>query len=230
MNNISQLSTRMPESAPLGSNLPAWALAKMLRQNFAGIATSLLALTSAQAGPLTRENMPDAPVTFSSLWAPTTTSGNYFLNRVDLRVAGDESAEIFSTNWNLRFLDDGSIEMLLNTVEDDVSTPSFSTRFDRYEQAGPWIYLYYNGDTLIWSFSGWVGYNWISIGNMDETGIRFNEVTQTSNVPEPGSLPLVVGGLVVGAAWFARRRKEGEEVVPEMTPETVVWKPEEAIA
>lgn len=229
MNDVPSLGSRTPESAQRWANLPKWDALAKLKHSFAALTTSVLALTSAQAGPLTRENMPDVPVVFSSSWA-LTSPGNFFLNDIALRVASNPSAEIFTTNWSLRFLSDGSIEMILNILENEDNSPGYSAQFDSYNEEIPWVSVFYSGGTPVWNFSGGPGYNWIDFGNTATIGTQFNGITQTSNVPEPGSLPLVVGGLVVGAAWLARRRKEGEEVVPETTPETVVWKPEESIA
>ncbi len=221
------LGSPTPETAQNHSDLPQWISLAKLRQSIAAVATSLLAMTSAQAGPLSIENMPNAPVTFSASWFPTATPGNFSLNYLDFRVAGDTSAEVFSTTWSLIFQPDGSIEMILNAIDNNVSTPSFFTRFDRYEEAVPWISLYYNGDTLIWNFGGGPGYNWVDIGNMEETGVRFAPYSQASSVPEPGTIPLI-GIALAGAAWLARK-KNGGEVKKDKAPVNV-WNDEAAIA
>lgn len=226
MNDVASRGSRGPESAPVGSSIPAWAVAKRLRQNFAALFTGVLALTSAEAGPLTIENMPDAPVIF--IWKWTLSSpGNFLLNNIQLRVAGDTTAEVFTTTWIVNFLDDDSIQMILNTLENGVSTPSFSAQFDRYEEAIPWTSLYYNGNTLIWNFKWGPGYSTISIGNTETTGVWFAPYSQASNVPEPGTLPLI-GIALAGAAWLARK-KNGGEVKKDEAPVNV-WNDEAAIA
>ncbi len=222
------LGSPTPETAQNHADLPQWISLAKLRQSIAAAATSFLAMTSAQAGPLTLENMPDAPVLF--IWNGTlTTPGNFLLNNIQLRVAGDTSAEVFTTNWAVMFLDDGSFQIILNTLEDNVSTPSFSTQFDRYEadDENPWISLYYLGDTLIWNFRGGPGYSTMRIGNMETTGVWFAPYSPASNVPEPGTLPLI-GIALAGAAWLARK-KNGGEVKKDEAPVNV-WNDEAAIA
>lgn len=203
------LGSPTPETAQEHADLPQWISLANLKQGIAAVATSLLAMTSAHAGPLTLENMPDAPVLF--IWSGTlTTPGNFLLNNIQLRVAGDTTADVLTTTWTVNFLDNGSFQIILNTLEGNVSTPSFAKSFDRYEAdaENPWISLYYLDDTLIWNFKGGPGYSTMKIWNMETTGVSFNEIAPIKSVPEPGTIPLI-GVALAGAAWLARKRKEG---------------------
>jgi hypothetical protein len=62
---------------------------------------------------------------------------------------------------------------------------------------------------------------------METTGVWFAPYSPASNVPEPGTLPLI-GIALAGAAWLARK-KNGGEVKKDEAPVNV-WNDEAAIA
>jgi PEP-CTERM motif len=205
------LGSTSPEVSPTWANRQAKTVITKLKGNVAAIATSVLALSgAAQAGPLTRDNMPDAPVVFSSNWYLSNVPGVFTLTDIVLRLTNDFNAEGFTTDWSVRFLDDGSIEMILNVLEDGQSAPAFSTRYDRYETPVPWIWIFYNGSTAVWNFDGGPGYSTINFGNTEEYGTRFTAITPASSVPEPSALVLGATALA-GLALNRRKKKPGSE-------------------
>lgn len=179
-----------------------------IRNNIAAIATSILALTSAEAGPLTRDVMTNDPYIFNASWIPSATKNIFDLNDIMIRLAADPNAPIYDTTWSLEFRDDGTLFMLLNVDENWSQVPAYSTMFELVPvEENPGVFILNINGVYSWGLFWWPGYPTVDVLPHD-SGIRFTEYSPTPAIPEPGTLPLMGLWLAWVAYGYSKRKKE----------------------